>query len=117
MGDRKLEHRQSRVNIAPLIVLEATIFETRKQPNGIGVTQSLDVGITTTRVEMIVAPNMDFVKMGVLFGFATKLGNGSSGVLARRNLSRNSTRPVITTRVVGTPQMVFTNPIITIHVK
>jgi len=68
-------------------------------------------------VETVVVPNMDFVKRGVLLRFATKLGSGSGGVLARRNLSRNSTLLVITTGVVGTPQMVFTNSIMIIHVN
>jgi hypothetical protein len=45
------------------------------------------VGITITGVETIVAPNMDFVKKGVILGFASKLGSGLGGVLARRNLS------------------------------
>jgi hypothetical protein len=41
---------------------KATIIETRKQPIGIVVTQSFDVGITTTRVETIIAPTMDVSK-------------------------------------------------------
>ncbi len=40
-----------------------------------------------------------------------------SRVLARRNLSQSLKLPTITTQVVGTPQMVFTNLIITIHVN
>jgi hypothetical protein len=35
----------------------------------------------------------------------------------RRNLSRSSRVPIATTGVVGTPQMVFTNPIMTTHVN
>jgi len=61
-------------------VLEATIVETQKQHVGIGVTQSLDASITTTRVEMFVAPNIDVVKRGVLIGYVTKLGSGLGGV-------------------------------------
>jgi hypothetical protein len=37
--------------------------------------------------------------------------------LARRNLSWSSTLPRITAGVVGSPQMVFTNPIMTTHVN
>ncbi len=66
---------------------------------------------------MVVAPNMDVAKRGILIGFVAKLGSGSNGVLARRNLNRSSTLPTIITRVVGTPQMVFTNLIMTIHVN
>jgi hypothetical protein len=70
------------------------------------------VGITTTRVETFVAPTMDVVKKRVLIRSTIKLGSGSSGVLARRKLSGNTTTlPTITIGVVKTPQMVFTNPI------
>jgi hypothetical protein len=51
------------------------------------------VGITTIGVEMIVAPNMDVVRRGVLIGSTAKLGSGLGGVLARRNLSQSSTLP------------------------
>jgi len=37
--------------------------------------------------------------------------------LVRRKLSGSMTLPTATTRVVGTPQMVFTNPIMTTHVN
>jgi len=61
---------------------KAVVVETRRQPIGIIVTQSLDVGITTTRVETVVVPTMDVAKKGILIGSATKLGNGLGGVLA-----------------------------------
>jgi hypothetical protein len=59
---------------------EATIVETQKPLVGIIVTQSFDVGITTTKVKTVVVPTMDVVKRGVLIGFATKLGNVSNGI-------------------------------------
>jgi hypothetical protein len=68
-------------------------------------------------MEMIVAPNIDVVKRDILIGFATNLGNGLSGVLVVRNLSQSLVLLAITTRVVGTPQMVFINPITTTHVN
>jgi hypothetical protein len=43
-------------------VLEAIVIETWKQYAIIGVTQSLGTGITTTRVEMVVAPSVNVVK-------------------------------------------------------
>jgi hypothetical protein len=46
-------------------VLNVTIVETQKQPPGIEITQSLDVGITTTRVETFIAPTMDVVRRGI----------------------------------------------------
>jgi hypothetical protein len=67
------------------------------------VTQSLDVGITTTRVETFVVPTMDVVKKGVLIGFTTKMGNGLDGVLAKKKLSESTTLSIATIGVVGTP--------------
>ncbi len=66
---------------------------------------------------MIVTPNMDFVKRGILLGSVTKLGNGLGGVLVGSNLSRKSTLPIATIGVVGTPQIMFTNLIMIIHVN
>jgi hypothetical protein len=62
-------------------------------------------------------PNIDVVKRGVIIGFAAKLGSRLGGVLVLKNLSQSSALPTSTTRVVGTPQMVFTNSITTIHVN
>jgi hypothetical protein len=98
-------------------VLEATIVKTRKQHVGVVVTQSLDVDITTTRVETVVAPTMDVVRKGILIGSTTKLGNGLGGVSARRKLSGSMALSTTTTRVVGTSQMIFTNLMMTIHVN
>jgi hypothetical protein len=60
---------------------------------------------------------MDVVKRGVLIGSIAKLGNGLNGVLTRKKLSGNMTLPITTIGVVGTFQMVFTNPIMTTHVN
>jgi len=57
-------------------VLESVVFETRKQHVGVGVIQSLDASITTIEVVMVVVPNIDVVKRGVLIGFVAKLGSG-----------------------------------------
>jgi hypothetical protein len=76
------------------------------------------VGITTTRVETIIVPTVDVVKKKKLIGFSiAKLGSGMNGVSARRKLNGSLTLLTTTTRVVGTPQMVFTNPIMTTHVN
>ncbi len=94
----------------------------------VGVTQPFDARITTTKVEIFVLPNMEVVKKGILIGFVAKLSSGSSGILIGRNVSRSSTLPTITTRVVGTlptittrvvgtPRTVFINPIMIIHVN
>jgi len=66
---------------------------------------------------MVVAPNIYVVTRGVLIRFTTKLNSKSGGILARRNLNWNTTLPTITIGVVGTPQMVFTNPIMITHVN
>jgi hypothetical protein len=59
---------------------KVAIVETRRQPVGVTVTKSFEVGITTKGFQTIVVPTMDVVKKGVLIKSATKLGNGSSGV-------------------------------------
>jgi hypothetical protein len=64
MGNHKLEHRQTRVNITSSIVSEVIVVETRRQPTRVDITQSLNVGITTTRVETFVAPTMAIIKRG-----------------------------------------------------
>ncbi len=74
-------------------------------------------GYKTARVETIVAPNIYVVKRGIVIGYATKLDSRSGGVSTKRNLSWNTTLPTTTIGVVGTPQMVFTNSIMTIHVN
>jgi hypothetical protein len=48
MGNHKLEHCRIKVNATSPKVLKTTIVETRRQPTGIEVTQSLNVVITTT---------------------------------------------------------------------
>jgi hypothetical protein len=68
-------------------------------------------------VEMVVTPNVDFVKRGVLLGFVTKLGNGLGGILVGSNLSQKLTILVATIGVVGKPQIIFTNLISTTHVN
>ncbi len=58
MGKHKLEHRQTRIHTTSPIMLEVTIVETWRQLAEIDIIQSLDVGITTTCVEMFVAPTV-----------------------------------------------------------
>ncbi len=62
-------------------------------------------------------PNINVVRRGLLIGFVTKLGSRSSGVLVVRNLGRSSALPIVITKVMATPQMVFTNLIMSIHVN
>jgi hypothetical protein len=96
-------------------MLEAVVVETRKQHVRVKITQSFNACITTTRVEMVIAPNIDVVKRGILIGSIAKLGSALGGVLVGRNLSQSLVLLVVITRVVGIPQMVFTNPIIATH--
>jgi hypothetical protein len=65
-------------------MLEMAIVETQRQPTGIVITQSFDVGKITTRVEIVVVPIMDVVKRGVLIGFIAKLDNGLHGVSIKK---------------------------------
>ncbi len=60
-------------------------------------------------------PSIDVVRRGISIRSTTKLGDESSGVLKGRNFNQNSTLSIATTRVVGIPQMVFTNPIMANH--
>jgi hypothetical protein len=91
------------VNLASPRVLEATIIEIRKQPFRTKVTQSPNVIIITTKVEIVVAPNTNVVRDGILIRFTTNLGNGSNGVPARRNLNQSLTLLIATTIVIMTP--------------
>jgi hypothetical protein len=68
-----MEHHQSHNNTSPPIVSKVAIVETRKQHVGIRVIQSLGASITTTRVETLVAPNINVVRRGVLIRFSAKL--------------------------------------------
>jgi uncharacterized membrane protein HdeD (DUF308 family) len=58
---------------------------------------------------MVVAPNMNVVRSGILIRYATKFSSGSGGILVGRNLNQSSVLLIITIGVVVTPQMVFTN--------
>ncbi len=66
------------------------------------ITQSLDAIITTIGVEVIVVPNMDFVRRGMVIASVTNLGCGSNGFSMGRNL-RSLGLPVTNTGVIGTP--------------
>jgi hypothetical protein len=96
-------------------VSEATVAKTRKQPTRLKVIQSLNVVITTTKVETVVAPSTNVTKRGIVIESTINLSCGSNG-FSTRNLNRILGLPTANTGVVGTPQMVFTNPIMTIHV-
>jgi hypothetical protein len=65
----------------------------------------------------MVVPIMDVVRKRMVIGSATNLGRGLGGVLVKRNLRKNSKLPVVNTKVVGTPQIVFINPIRITHVR
>jgi len=66
---------------------------------------------------MVVAPNIDVVKRGVLIRFVANLGSGLNGILVKKNLNQSLALPIVITGVVGTPQMVFTNLIMSTHVN
>jgi hypothetical protein len=68
-------------------------------------------------VEKIIGPNINVVKREVLIRFLAKLGSGLSGISVIMNLSQSLTLPTAIIGIVGIPQMMFTNPIMTIHVN
>jgi len=65
---------------------------------------------------MVVTPNTNVAKRGVVIGFAINLGRGLGKFLVGKNLNRSFGLLATNTEVVGTPQMVFINPIMAIHV-
>jgi hypothetical protein len=67
-------------------------------------------------VEIVVAPNTNSIKGGILIEFATNLGRGSRGVLVGMILNKSLKLLATTTRVIGTFYMTFTNPIMIIRV-
>ncbi len=97
MGNRRLEHHWSYINIAPPIVSKAIVLETWTQHARIRVIQSLDACIITIEVETIVVPNIDVVEKGILIGSLAKLGSKLSGVSIIRNLNRSLTLSITIT--------------------
>jgi putative effector of murein hydrolase len=77
MSNHKMGHHQTQVNLAPLKVSKTIVMEIRKQLVGIEVIQPLNVVIPTIAVEIVVAPNTNFVKGGILIEFAMNLGCGN----------------------------------------
>jgi hypothetical protein len=66
--------------------------------------QPFNVIISTTCVEIVVTPNTNFVKGGVLIGLIMNLGYGLGKVSVGRNLNKSSILPTSTIGVVGTPR-------------
>jgi hypothetical protein len=97
MGNHKMGHHPTQINTSSPRMSEVAIVETQKQPTRIKVTQSLDVVITTIRVEMVIVRNMNVVKRGLVIEFVTNLGRGSGGFLTRRNLNMSSRLPASNT--------------------
>ncbi len=54
-------------------------------------------------MEIVVAPNMNVVRGGVVIGSTTNLGSGLGGVSKRSNLNQSSALPTTIIGVVGTP--------------
>jgi hypothetical protein len=67
-------------------------------------------------MDIVVVPNMNVAKRGVVIGSTVNLGRGLGEFSMGRNLNRSLKLPMANTIIVGTPQMVFINPIMTINV-
>ncbi len=93
------------------------MIETHRQPIGIEVIQSLNIVITTTWVDTIVAPNTNVVRKRVVVESIINLGHGLGKFLMGRSLNWSLGLPSANTGIVGTPKMVFTNLIMTTHVQ
>jgi len=110
-------HHHTQINLTSQKVSKATVVEIWKQPTKTEVTKSHNVIIITIRVEIVVTLSTNLIKCGILIGSTIILDSGSSGVSTRRNLSRSFALSITTIRVVRTPQIMFTNLIITTHVN
>jgi hypothetical protein len=62
MGNHIMGHHQTQVNSTSQRVSKVVVVEIRRQPIGMEVTKSHNLIIITTRVETIVAPNMNVVR-------------------------------------------------------
>jgi hypothetical protein len=82
---------------------KAVVVGTQRQHVRIRITQSLDAGITTIGMEIIVVPNMDVVRKGILIRSITKLANKLGGISVGRNLNPSSTLPIAITGVIRIP--------------
>ncbi len=96
-------HHQTWTNSSSPRVLETIIAKIRRQPTRIEVTQPFNVVIPITGMEIVIAPNTNFVRSGVLIGFITNLGHGSYGVSMGKILNRSSKLLNTTTSIVGRP--------------
>jgi hypothetical protein len=92
---------------------KVNVVEIWRQPIEINGIQLFNVIIPTTRVEITVAPNINSIRGGILIRSTMNLGHALEGVSGGRNLNKSSRLPITTTGVVGTPQMVVTNLIMT----
>jgi hypothetical protein len=65
---------------------------------------------------MVVVPNMNVARKGVVIELVVNLGRGSDGFSTGRSLNRSLGLPTVNIGVTRTPQMVFINPIMITHV-
>jgi hypothetical protein len=96
-------------------VSKVVVIETWRQLARIEVIQSFNTVITTTTLDMVFEPNTNVSKKGVIIRFVINLDRGSNRFSASMNLNRSSGLLTTNIGVVGTPQLVFTNPIMTTH--
>ncbi len=59
---------------------KTVVVKIQRQPTRIEVIQPFNVVIPNTRVEIVVTPNINFVRGGILIGFIANLGRGSNGL-------------------------------------
>jgi hypothetical protein len=67
-------------------------------------------------MDTIVEPNMNVARREIIIGSVVNLDHGLGGFFARKSLSKSLGLLAINIKVVRTPQMVFTNIIMTTHV-
>jgi hypothetical protein len=85
-------------------MLEGIVIEIQRQLARMEVTKLLNVVITTIGVEMVVAPNTNVVRGGILIRIVENLGHGFGIIFIGKNLNRSLEILIITTGIVGTPR-------------
>ncbi len=103
MGNHKMGHYQTQINLASLRVSEGSVIEIQRQFVGMEVNKSLNVVITTIGVEIVVAPNMNVIKGGILIRYISNLGHGFDEISTGKKLSRSLKILTTTIGIVQTP--------------
>jgi hypothetical protein len=96
-------------------MLASVVFGAQRQPNLTKVNHLVPIMITTTMVEGHVESTTNLAINRMLVGFIPNLNCGSRGIPLGKSLNWSSGILVLTTRFINRLHMVYTNPIMMIH--